>query len=118
MSSFRKTSVLAVIAALGAFSTFTSAAEGATPSAPARSVAVSYGHLDLSDTRAINALYRQLASAAERACGSYDGRDLRERSDWRRCRDTAVSEAIARLVEMRIAALNHQRNSRATVPAG
>ena len=51
MSSFRKTSVLAVIAALGAFSTFTSAAEGATPSAPARSVAVSYGHLDLSDTR-------------------------------------------------------------------
>jgi UrcA family protein len=105
MSSFRKTSVLAVIAALGAFSTFTS-------------VAVSYGHLDLSDTRAINALYRQLASAAERACGSYDGRDLRERSDWRRCRDEAVSEAISRLVEMRIAALNHQRNSRATAPAG
>jgi UrcA family protein len=118
MSSFRKTSVLAVIAALGAFSTFTSAAEGATPSAAARSVAVSYGHLDLSDTRAINALYRQLASAAERACGSYDGRDLRERSDWRRCRDEAVSEAISRLVEMRIAALNHQRNSRATAPAG
>ena len=118
MSSFRKTSVLAVIAALGAFSTFTSAAESATAFAPARSVAVSYGHFDLSDARSIDALYRQLASAAERACGSYDGRDLRERSDWRRCRDEAVSEAIARLIEMRIAAVNHQRNRRVTVPAG
>ena len=110
MSSFRNTSVLAVIAVLGALSTFTSAAHAATPSAHARSVAVSYSRVDPSNSGAVDALYRQFAAAAERACGSYEGRNLRERGDWRRCRDAAVNEAIARFVETRIAGLNDTAN--------
>ena len=109
MSSYRKTSVLAAFAALAALSTFTSTAEAATP-ANARSVEVSYGHLDLSKAGAVDALYREIATAAKRACGSYDAHNLRERDDWRQCREEAVTGAIARFVETRIAALNDKPN--------
>jgi UrcA family protein len=112
MSNYRKTSFLAAIMALAALATFTSAAQAATP-ANARSVAVSYSNLDLSHTAAVDELYRQIAVAAKRACGSYDARNLRERDDWRQCRDAAVSNAIARFVETRIAALNDKARLRA-----
>ena len=109
MSTLRKTSILAAIAALAAVATFTSVAEAATPT-NARSVAVSYSNRDLSNTAAVDELYRQIAVAAKRACGSYDAHSLRERGDWRECRDAAVSNAIARFVETRIAALNDKAN--------
>jgi UrcA family protein len=109
MSSFRKTSFLAAITALAALVTFTSAAETATPT-NARAVEVSYGQLDLGNAAAVDALYRQIATAAKRACGSYNAHNLRERADWRRCRDEAESGAIARFVETRIAALNDKAN--------
>ena len=110
MSSYRKTSVLAALAELAAFSAFTSAAEAAAPSADVQSVEVSYGNLDLSKAGAVDALYRQIAAAAKRACGSYDAHNLRQRDDWRQCRDEAASGAIARFVETRIAALNDKTN--------
>ena len=106
MSNFRKTSGLAVLAALGTFSTLTPAAEAAQPAASARSVVVSYSHTDLGSAGAIEALYRQFAVAAERACGSYEPRNLRQREDWRRCHEAAVGGAIARFVEARIVTLD------------
>jgi UrcA family protein len=71
-------------------------------------VAVSYAQLDLGSSEAIDTLYRQLANAAERACGAYEARNLRERSAWRECRETAFSAGVAKLVEARIAAVNEE----------
>jgi UrcA family protein len=75
--------------------------------APAtRSVAVSYAHLDLRDAAAVDTVYRQLATAAERACGAYEARDLRARNAWRVCRETAFSAGVAQFLEARIAAVS------------
>ena len=110
MTTLHKTSGFAVItlAATSLFAIFPSSAWGDTAAASAgtRSVAVSYAHLNLGNAAAAQALYRELAVAAERACGAYDARNLRERSDWRRCRDAAFDEAIARIDDARIAALH------------
>lgn len=107
MSILHKTTGVAasVIAVVGIFSTLASAAHAAAP-VGTRSVTVSYGHLDLGRAGAVDAVYRQLAVAAARACGAYEPRNLRERNDWRRCREAAVSEAVARFLEARIAGLN------------
>jgi UrcA family protein len=67
-----------------------------------QTVAVSYAQLDLGNSKAVDTLYRQLANAAERACGAYEARNLRERSAWRECRETAFSAGVAKLVEARI----------------
>jgi len=109
MTTLHKTSGFAVtLAAASLFSIFPSSASGGTAAAIAgtRSVAVSYAHLDLGNAAGAQALYRELAVAAERACGKYDARNLRERSDWRRCRDAAFDEAVARIEDARIAALH------------
>jgi UrcA family protein len=71
-------------------------------------VAVSYAQLDLGSSKAVDTLYRQLANAAERACGAYEARNLRERNAWRECRETAFSSAVAKLVEARIAAVKEE----------
>lgn len=72
----------------------------------ARTVAVTYAHLDLGNSEAVDVLYRQLANAAQRTCGAYEARNLRERSAWRECRETAFSSAVAKLVDARIATVN------------
>jgi UrcA family protein len=80
------------------------AAHAAAP-ATTQTVAVSYAQLDLGEVAARDTLYRQLANAADRACGAYEARNLRERSAWRECRDAAFSLGVAQLVEARIAAV-------------
>jgi UrcA family protein len=106
MTTLPKTSGFAVtmLAAASLFAIFPASAAGA--SAGTRSVAVRYAHLDLGNAAAQQALHRELAVAAERACGAYEARNLRDRSDWRRCRDAAFDEAVARIDDPRIAALH------------
>jgi UrcA family protein len=105
MNTLHTTSRLAwtLIAVAGVFSVLSPAAKAAAP-ADARSIAVSYAQLDLGHAAAVDTLFRQIAVAAERACGPYDSRNLRERMGWRECRDAAFKTAIAELVETRIAA--------------
>lgn len=110
MKTLHTTSRLAkttFIAVAGVLSILSPAARAAAP-ADARSIAVSYAQLDLADAAAVDTLFRQLAVAAERACGAYDSHSLRERRGWRECRDAAFKAAVAELVEVRIAAA-HER---------
>ncbi|HXS81015.1 MAG TPA: UrcA family protein [Gammaproteobacteria bacterium] len=100
-TSSRLVTTLIVVA--GVFSILAPAARAAAP-VDARSVAVSYAQLDLADPAAVETLFRQLTVAAERACGAYESRSLRERMGWRECRDAAFKAAVAELVEARIAA--------------
>jgi len=106
MKTLHTTSRLAwtLIAVAGVFSVLSPAAQAATP-AEARSVGVSYAQLDLSAPAAVETLFRQINVAAERACGAYNSRSLRERAGWRECRDAAFKAAVAELVEARIVAV-------------
>ena len=105
MKTLHTTSRLALtlIAVAGVFSILSPAARAEAP-ADARSIEVSYAQLDLADPAAVDTLFRQLAVAAERACGAYESRSLRERMEWRECRDAAFKAAVAELVETRVAA--------------
>jgi UrcA family protein len=106
MKTLHTTSRLAwtLIAVAGVFSVLSPAARAEAP-ADARSIAVSYAQLDLADPAAVETLFRQVSVAAERACGTYDSRSLRDRKGWRECRDAAFKAAVAQLVEVRIAAV-------------
>jgi UrcA family protein len=96
-----------LIAAAAVLSLAPFGAQANAPSAT-QTVAVSYAQLDLADSAAVDTLYRQLANAAERACGTYEARNLRERNAWRECRETAFSAGVAQLVEARIAAVTEE----------
>jgi UrcA family protein len=102
-----KTLHTTLIAAAAILSLSPLGAQADAPSAT-QSVAISYGQLDLGDAAAVDTLYRQVANAAERACGAYDGRNLRERNAWRACRETAYSAGVAQLAEARIAAAKQE----------
>ena len=95
--------VTTLIAVAGVFSILSPAARAAAP-AEHRSVEVSYAQLDLADAAAVETLFREINVAAERVCGAYESRNLRERSAWRECRDVAFKAAVAELVEARTAA--------------
>jgi UrcA family protein len=115
MTTLHKTSGFAVtmLAAASLFAIFPASASGDTAAAGTgtRSVAVSYAHLNLGNAAAAQALYRELAVAAERACGAYEARNLRDRSAWRRCRDEAFAEAVARIDDAQTAALHGNAGS-------
>jgi UrcA family protein len=96
-----------LIAAAAILSLAPLGARADAPSATQR-VAIHYGQLDLGDAAAVDTLYRELANAAERACGPYDARNLRERNAWRECRETAFSAGLAQLVEAQIAAAKQE----------
>ena len=96
---------IGALLALVAIVSFLPSGAKADTSSAARSVAVSYAHLDLGNAAALDALLRQLEVAAERACGMHETRDLRQHAEWRDCRDAALSTAIAQVVEARIAAI-------------
>jgi UrcA family protein len=96
-----------LIAAAAILSLAPLGAQADAPSAT-QTVAINDGQLDLADAAAVDTLYRQVANAAERACGAYDGRNLRERNAWRTCRETAFSAGVAQLAEARIAAAKEQ----------
>ena len=56
-----------------------------------------YGDLELGNGLAIERLYARIGAAAERVCGDYDGRNLRERNEWQAClRGRAGSRASPR----------------------
>jgi len=95
------TSVVGALLALGASSGGVAAAEPVEGNA--RSVAIQYGDLELGNRLAINRLYARIAAAAERACGTYDARDLRARNDWLACYDAALAEAVARVPQAALA---------------
>ncbi|HUQ51700.1 MAG TPA: UrcA family protein [Gammaproteobacteria bacterium] len=91
-----------LLAVTGVLSIASFGARAELPTA-ARSVEISYAQLDLGTTAARDTLTRQIALAAERACGAYEARSLRERNAWRECRAAAFSAGVAQLAEARVA---------------
>src|SRR5687767_12051814 len=74
-------------------------------------IEVSYGDLDLTDSRDAAALYGRLAVAARRACSATDARGARATELLSRCVARAVADAVTRVDSKRLTALHRARES-------
>jgi UrcA family protein len=110
-------SAVGVVLALGA--SFGTVAETVSVDGNVGSVAIQYGDLELDSGLAIERLYARIAAAAERACGDYDGRNLRERNGWRVCYEAALAGAVARVPHAALAERHRlARERRGAAPVG
>jgi UrcA family protein len=75
------------------------------PEAITRAVVVRYYDLDLTSEAGRKALRARFVDAAERACGTYDGRNLPARRSWIDCVDAAVAAAADAFDAMQITGL-------------
>ncbi len=73
--------------------------------------------LELGNGVAIERLYARLAAAAERVCGNYDGRNLRERNAWQACYEAALADAIARVPHPALAERHRSQRERRAAEA-
>jgi UrcA family protein len=71
-----------------------------------RSVPVRYTVESLNHDDGKQALVARLESAARRACGSFDIKDLDARRRWNECYEAALADAVARVGTERVAASN------------
>jgi len=102
----------ALVIATGMMAGFAMDAEAASATdVETRSVAVRYADLDLNKDAGARTLYQRLRNATREACGTSDPRDLRSRAAVRECRAAALTDAVTRLGNERVAAL-HRVNGR------
>lgn len=83
----------------------------ATP-ADARSVSVSYGDLDLNTASGIDRLYRRIESAARAVCPDVYSRDLGTAFAARHCEAEAISAAVNKVNNTRLALVHAAHVSR------
>jgi UrcA family protein len=83
------------------------AAGVAHAAAPARSVTVAYGDLNLASAQGTDALYARIVSAAREVCGAgeVDIRDLRGLAAERTCESNAIAQAVHAVHNPALAAL-------------
>jgi UrcA family protein len=106
--------VVGTLIALGAGFGGLAAAE---PVGNARSIAIEYGDLELGSGLAIERLYARISAAAERVCGDFDGRNLRERNDWQACYEAALADAVARVPHAALAERHRSERERRGIEA-
>jgi UrcA family protein len=88
---------LALTATLGAAAT-AQAGDADRPGVVRTQVVVDYADLDLGSVAGNRTLYARLSNAAARACGPEpQWQDTRARSDYRQCKEEALTDAIDRI---------------------
>lgn len=70
---------------------------------------VHYTATDLATPAAIAALYDRLNTAAQRVCGSVDGRDLARYQEWRGCVAQALSAGVRQIRNTELRAYHQLR---------
>jgi UrcA family protein len=85
-------------------------ANGASAGEPQKvSKAVSYADLDLSKPAGAQALYSRIKRAAREVCGSPDYyRYVSPPEAWRKCVDTAIADAVAKVDRPSLTALHQE----------
>jgi UrcA family protein len=81
----------------------------------ATSVTVHYAGLDLSKPAGTRVLYRRIVGAARMVCGE-QGRSLEEQLDWQRCYHRAIDDAVVRVNNPRLTALDPDLRRKAATP--
>jgi UrcA family protein len=76
------------------------------------SVVVKYSEQSLATDEGVYALYRQIKNAAKEVCPAEQTRDLKRQSLIQECRNQAVTRAIRKIDNSRLAALHagHSKN--------
>lgn len=78
-----------------------------------RSLSVAYGDLDLTKADAVNTLYARLRGAAASVCGPReDGRNLDAHSDWKRCYNAALDQAVQMVAHVSLSEVHYARTGR------
>jgi UrcA family protein len=80
--------------------------------ADALSVSVKYSDLDLSSANGVDRLYRRIESAAREVCPDIYSRDLGIASAGRHCEAEAISAAVSRVNNAKLALVHASRVSR------
>jgi len=99
--SFPAFALVAVLGVLGSAQ--------ALADAPAKSIRVKYGDLDLSTQAGATTLYNRIRGAARTVCGE-EGSSFADKAIWRSCFNGAISDAVVTVNNPRLTAL-HQGNS-------
>ena len=90
-ATLRRLMAIAMVSAVTAnFAVLARAADSDAPQ-----ITVKYGELNVSTPQGVAEQYRRIHVAAERVCGSFDGRDLASKAH----RDTCVHDAIAGAIQ-------------------
>jgi UrcA family protein len=82
------------------------AANAATADADAPSRVIHYGGTSLATDSGVRELYRRIETAARQVCPEDSIRDLQTHAKVEACRDQAVTQAIQRINNSRLAALH------------
>ena len=94
------------IAATAALALFGASAAFASPNTVETRVAVNYADLDLASPKGVERLYSRLQTAAEKACGRADVRDLKGRERVRDCTEGALERAVNEIGHEALSALH------------
>lgn len=88
-------------------------AANANPDSDAPSVVVKYSNQSLASDGGVSDLYRRITAAARQVCPTASIRDLSGQRLVEQCRDQAVSRAIRKIDNSRLATLyaTHSKNS-------
>jgi UrcA family protein len=85
---------------------------GAASSEAAPRQVVNYSDLDLASPEGTLALYRRIATAAQKVCPPESSRDLARKARIDACRSEAIARAVRDINNSRLAALYAQRSNR------
>lgn len=109
-NSIQPGSVLAALLAASAAAGFPALA--APPFGDTTRIEVGYEHLDLATRTGLEALHRQIVSAARTACPMPQSADVRLRAMARQCRAQAVEAAVRSVGNAELTALHAASASR------
>lgn len=76
---------------------------------------VTFGDLNLGHSEGVEQLYRRIAGAAQRVCGSLDGRSVRENLQFSVCLKQSIARAVAAVDQPALTALQATKTGRQDV---
>lgn len=79
-----------------------------------RAWTVKYDDLDINTDSGAKALYSRLRTAARRVCTSFEGKELRQKEQWKSCFNDSLARAVVNVNQERLTALHRSRAERAS----
>ena len=94
-----------IVSALVIVGGISTAATASADAEPRRTMTVSYADLNVDTQQGAKVLYARLRQAAQVVCSAPNSRDLRFKSEWQRCYDSALSSAVGQVNKIAVTQL-------------
>ena len=101
-----------LMTAVAAFGVVSAATATAGEAELFHSRVVKYDDLDINSEQGAKALYTRLRSAARIVCANLEGREIRQKLEWKSCFDQALTRSVAEVNQERVTALHRSRADR------